>query len=134
MTCFTLKPLQNLCYFSIHSLLYGIIVRGNTYKTYLKRLTTLQNRAVKISVEALWRDNTANCYTQLQARNLNELQYIPMRLLNLCTSTRVKICYPGFSSILPQLHRHTRSTRLASSQYSLYKPRKYKTRKLHRNV
>ena len=69
-----LKALQNLYYSLIHShLLYGIIIWGNTYKTYLKRLTTLQNRAVKTSAGALWRDNTANSNMQLQVLKLNEL-------------------------------------------------------------
>ena len=46
-----LKALQNLYCSLIHAhLLYGIIIKGNAYKTDLKRLTTLQNRAVKISV------------------------------------------------------------------------------------
>ena len=56
------KALQNLYFFLIHPhLLHGIIVWGNTYKTYLKRPTTLQNRALKISVGAHWQDNICNC-------------------------------------------------------------------------
>ena len=70
-----LKALQNLYYslLHLHLLIFEIIISGNAYKTYLKRLTTLQNRAVKISVGAHWRDNTANCYMQLQVFKLNEL-------------------------------------------------------------
>ena len=69
-----LKALQNLYYSLIYPhLLYGIIIWGNTYEMYLKRLTTLQNRAVKISLGAHWRDNTANCYMQLQVLKLSEL-------------------------------------------------------------
>ena len=49
------KALQNLYYSLIHPhFLYGSIIWGNTYITCLKRLTTLQNRAVKISVGAHW--------------------------------------------------------------------------------
>ena len=69
-----LKALQNLYYSLIHPhLLYGIIIWGDTYKTYLKRLTTLQHRAVKISVGAHWQDNTANYNMQLQVLKLHEL-------------------------------------------------------------
>ena len=62
-----LKALQNLYYSLIHPhLLHGMIIWGKTYKTYLKRLPTQQNRAVKKSVGGHLQDNTANCYMQLQ--------------------------------------------------------------------
>ena len=57
-----LRKLYKICsrpYFLIHPhFLYGRIIGGNTYITCLKRLTTLQNRAVEILVEA-------HCYSKL---------------------------------------------------------------------
>ena len=128
-----LKALQNLYYSLIHPhILYGIIIWGNTYKTYLKRLTTLQNRAVKLSVGAHWRDNTTNCYLQLQVLKLNELYTYEVAKF-MYKNTR-KNLPPSFSSFFTSIASvHTRSTRLASSQYSLYLPR-YKTLTLQRNI
>ena len=57
-----------------------------------------------------------------------------MRLLNLCISSRVKICLPTSAPFFTSVASvHTRSTRLASSQYGLYLPR-YKTLTLQRNI
>ena len=105
---------------------------GNTYKTYLKRLTALQNRAVKLSVGAHWRDNTTNCYLQLQVLKLNELYtYEVAKFMYKYTRKNLP---PSFSSFFTSIASvHTRSTRLASSQYSLYLPR-YKTLTLQRNI
>ena len=127
-----LKALQNLYCSLIHPhLLYEIIIWGNTYKTYLKRLTTLQNRAVKISVGAHWRDNTANCYMQLQVLKLNELYtYEVATIMYKYTSKNLP---PSFSFFTSLASVHTPSTRLASSQCSLYLPR-YKTLTLQRNI
>ena len=126
------EALQNLYYSLIHPhLLYGIIIWGNTYKTYLKRLTTLQNRAVKISVGAHWRDNTANCFVQLQVLKLTELfTHEVAKFMYKYTSKNLP---PSFSFFTSVASVHIRSTRLASSQYSLYLPR-YKTLTLQRNI
>ena len=42
------KALCTLYYSMIHThLLYGIAILGTTFKSYLKRLSNLQNRAIK---------------------------------------------------------------------------------------
>ena len=47
--------LLQLHYTLVHSqLLYGIIIWGNTFPTYMRKLTALQNRAVKISPEHIF--------------------------------------------------------------------------------
>ena len=38
-------------------LLYGLIVWGNTYPTYLSRLITLQNKALRIVTKSGWYQN-----------------------------------------------------------------------------
>ena len=115
-------------YFSVST----IIILGKTYTTYLKRLTTLQNRAVKISVEAHWRDYTAYCYMQLQVLKLNKLHtYEVAKFMYKYTSKNLPP--PSFSFFTSVASVHKRSTRLASSQYSLYLPR-YKTLRLQRNI
>ena len=43
------KSLVTLYYSVIHShLLYGLMVRGSTFPTYLNRLATLQNEAIRV--------------------------------------------------------------------------------------
>ena len=50
------KVLLVLYYSMIHPhLLYGITIWGNTYEKYLKRLRTLQNKAVKVLGGGRWR-------------------------------------------------------------------------------
>ena len=97
-----LKALKNLYYSLIRPhLQYRIIIWGNTCKTYLKRLTTLQNQAVKISVGAHWRDNTANCYMQLQVLKLNELYtYEVAKFMYQYTSKNLP---PSFSSFFTSI-------------------------------
>jgi len=61
-----LKTLVNLYYTMIHPhLLYGITVWGNSSNKYLKGITTLQNKAVKIITGAHWRDHVTSYYAQL---------------------------------------------------------------------
>ena len=53
------KALLGLYYIIFHShLLYGLITWSSTFKTYLKKLSTLQNKAVKIVGGALQSSNT----------------------------------------------------------------------------
>jgi len=62
-------------------LLYGIAIWGNTHDKYLKKLVTLQNKAVKLIGRANWRDNATPYYKKLQILKLKDI-YIPMRLQN----------------------------------------------------
>ena len=50
--------LLQLYYTLVHSqLLYGIIIWGNTFPTYMRKLTALQNRAVKVISRAHFRNS-----------------------------------------------------------------------------
>ena len=59
------KALRTLYYFMIHPhLLYGIAIWGMTFKSYLKRLSNLQNRAIKQIVDCYGQSNANPCYAQ----------------------------------------------------------------------
>ena len=52
---------------------YRIITWSSTYKTYLKKLVTLQNKAVKIVVNGTWNDRTTPYYAKLKILKLQDL-------------------------------------------------------------
>ena len=52
---------------------YGIITWSSTYKTYLKKLVTLQNKAVKIVGNGTWNDRTTPYYAKLKILKLQDL-------------------------------------------------------------
>ena len=54
-------------------LLYGITIWGNTYKKYLKRLRTLQNKDVKVLGGGRWQDHASAYYSQLNVLKLEDL-------------------------------------------------------------
>ena len=58
-----LHALFKLYYTLVHShLLYGLIVWGNTYPTYLSIFTTLQNKALRIVTKSGWYQNVLPLY------------------------------------------------------------------------
>ena len=68
------KALCTLYYSMIHPhLLYGIAIWGATFKSYLKRFSSLQNRAIKQIVDCHWQSNANPCYAQLNILMLNDL-------------------------------------------------------------
>ena len=61
------KALQALYYSLIHThLLYGLPVWGSTHPSYLKKLITLQNKAVKLIGGGLYNDKVSPFYSQLK--------------------------------------------------------------------
>ena len=60
------KALLNLCYAIFHSRLqYGLITWSSTFKSYLKKLSTLQNKAVKIVGGGKYYDRATQFYAKL---------------------------------------------------------------------
>ena len=56
-----------LSYTLVHPLLlYGIIVWRATYPTYLQKLKSLQNRAIRAVVGAHFRNSVSSYYSQLK--------------------------------------------------------------------
>ena len=68
------KALLTLHYSMIHPLLlYSITIRGNTFEKYLKRLRTLQNKAVEVLGVGRWQDHISAYYSQLNILKLEDL-------------------------------------------------------------
>ena len=126
------SALRNLYHSMIHPhLLYGITVWGNAFDKHLKRLATLQNKAVKLISGAQWRDHVTPSYLKLQILKLNDLYlYEVAKLMH--NHSRKKLPTSLSTFFAPVKTIHTRSTRLASSELNLYLPR-YKSQKLQKS-
>ena len=65
--------LLKIYYAQIHShLLYGLIIWGSTFPTYLKKLITLQNKAVKFICAAKFCDSSSPYYKRLKILKLTD--------------------------------------------------------------
>ena len=66
--------LLKIYYAQIHShLLYGLIIWGSTFPTYLKKLITLQNKAIKFICAAKFCDSSSPYHKRLKILKLTEL-------------------------------------------------------------
>ena len=88
-------------------LLYGITVWGNAFDKHLKRLATLQNKAVKLISGAQWRDHVTPIYLKLQILKLNDLYlYEVAKLMHKHTR---EITHEPFHILCPgQSNTHTK--------------------------
>ena len=94
-------------------LLYGITVRGNAFEKHLKRLDTLQNKAVKLISGAQWRDHVTPSYLKLLIR-YDLYLYEVGKLMH--KHTHKKLPLSLFTFFTPIKAVRTQSTRLASSK------------------
>ena len=109
-------------------LLYGIAIWGTTFKSYLKRFSSLQNRAIKKIVDCHWQSNANPCYAQLNILKLNDHEIAKLMFKYAHKTTPI----PFSSFFTPVISIHTRTTRLASYSNNLHLPR-YKTNKMQRS-
>ena len=66
--------LFKLYYTLVHShLLYGLIVWGNIYPTYISKLIALQNKALRIVTKSGWYQNLLPLYQKFNLLNLQNL-------------------------------------------------------------
>ena len=56
-------------------LLYAIPIWGSTYKSYLHKISILQNKAVKINTQTKWNSSANSSYSNLKVLKLNKLYY-----------------------------------------------------------
>ena len=71
---FNKTALLKIYYAQVHShLLYGFIICGSTFSTYLKKLITLQNKAVKFLCAAKFCDSSSPYYKRLKILKLTDL-------------------------------------------------------------
>ena len=76
----------------VHShLIYEVIVWGNTYPTYLPKLITLQNKALRIGEGSGWYLNALPLYQKFNLLNLLNL-HVSLRLPNLYVIKSISVC------------------------------------------
>jgi len=107
---------------------YGLIVWGNTYKAYLNKVCTLQNKAIDTIGGGTWRESATPYYAKLEISKLNDVY-----LFELVTFMfKIKQLSSNFINYISQLKIiHTKNTR--SSQSINYFLPQYKTFKLQRS-
>ena len=125
------KVLLVLNYSMIHPhLLYGITIWESTYKKYLKRLRTLQNKAVKVLSGGTWQDHASFYYSQLNILKLEDLYtYEVAKLMH--NISQNKLSKKISSVFIPIKAIHSRTTWLASPGLNISLPF-YRTEKLQR--
>ena len=75
------SALLQLYYAIFHSHLhYGLLVWSSTYKTYLKKLSTLQNKAIKIIAGANWKESATKFYYKLKVLKLVDVRKLEIAL------------------------------------------------------
>ena len=73
-------------------LLYGLIIWGSTFPTYLQKLITLQNKAVKFICAAKFCDNSSPYYKRLKILKLKDLYKLEVG----------KFIHSNFKKMLPK--------------------------------
>ena len=136
---YKLKPIlpQNallkLYYFMVHShLLYGLVVWGSTFPFYLKKLNSIQNKAVKLIGGENYLDRATPYHSKLNILKLPDLYKLET----------AKFVYRFMHNTLPQSFSDIfvkaseisgRTTRSSGNRHSLYIPR-YNTNRLQRII
>ena len=120
-----------LYYALVHPLLsYGIIIWGDTYPTYIKRLKSLQNRAIRVVARCHYRDEVTLFYNQLRILQIDDLLKYEIAKFVHCNLTNKTL--NSFRNYFCKTAEHpSRVTRQSSDNSNLYIPR-YRTNKLQR--
>jgi len=126
------NSLQQLYYVIFQShLQYGLIVWGNTFKTYLNTLCTLQNKAVKIIAGGKWRESATPYYAKLNILKLRDLYRLELTIFKFKFKSKQLPC--SFINYFTNLKIiYSKNTR--SSQYKNYFLPRYKSFKLQRSI
>ena len=126
------QALLVLYYSMIHPhLLFGITIWGNTYEKYLKRLRTLQNKAVKVLGGGRWQNHASAYYSQLNILKLEDLySYEVAKLMHKYSQNKLSKKLSSFFTPVNAIH--SRTTGVASSRLNLNLPF-HRTEKLQRS-
>ena len=111
-------------------LLYGITIWENTYATHLKRLKSLQNKAVKVIAGGQYFDHATAYYKLLNILKIEDLYTLEVaKVMHKFSRNKLLNKFFSFFTLINAIH--TRTTRLASSNLNLYIPL-YQTEKMQR--
>ena len=136
---YKLKPilpqsaLLKLYYSLIHPyLIYGIIVWGSTFPTYLRKLSILQNKAVKLIGDGNYSEKATPFYIKLKILKIPELFKLEVaKLVHKHVHNNLPI---PLSNLFKKSHESsTRSTRFSSNPFNLSIPL-YRSSRLQRCI
>ena len=127
------KTLLQLYHALIHPLLaYGIIIWGATYSSYLTKLKTLQNKALRVISGAHYRDNAIPLYKNLDVLQLDDLYcYETAKFVYCCLQNQVPTPFLNYFTKVSEASQRT--TRQSTDELLLYIPR-YPTTRLQRSI
>ena len=123
---FPLKTLLQLYHALIHPLLtYGIVVWDSTYLSYLSKLKTLQNKAMRIISGSHYRDEANPIFKKvLQIHDLYTFE--TAKFVYSCFYNLAPIPFIDFFTKVDEIYQ--RATRQSLDKFSLYTPRYPTTR------
>ena len=119
--------LFKLYYTLVHShLLNGLIAWGNTYPTYLSKLNTLQNKALRIVTKSGWYQNVLPLYQKFNLLNLqNLLKFETAKFIHNQINQRLSPNFNNYFTLAKFSHsRQTRTTVSLNLIIPLYKTKR----------
>ena len=128
------NALLKIYYTLIHSrLLYGLPMWGSTYTSYLYKLITIQNKAVKLIGGGRLLDSPSPFYSKFEILKLPDLYNLEIRkLVHAHFSNKLPFSLSNYFTFTSQVsYRSTRSTQ--THKKLLYIPR-YSTNRLQRRI
>ena len=128
------KALFTVYYSLVHThLLYGLSVWGSAYTTHLKKLITLQNKAVKIIGGGSYRDKASPCYSDTKILKLPYLYKLEIgKFIHAHFQNKIPQKISKFFTLTRDISlRSTRSTQQTKTR--LYIPR-YPTSRLQKCI
>ena len=127
------SALLKLYYALFHPhLLYGLVVWGSALPTHLKKITTLQNKAVKVIGGGRIRDNATPFYAKFKILKLTDLYKLEIcKLVHDHLHNKLPSSLSNLFCKSQQISQ--RSTRSSSNPYILYIPR-FRSKRLQRCI
>ena len=106
----------------IHPLLtYGIVVWGLAYPSYLSKLKTLQNKAMRIISDSHYRNEANSIYKKLEVLQIHDLYtYETAKFVYSCFYSLAPIPFIDFFTKVDEVSQ--RATRQSVDKFILYTP------------
>ena len=127
------KTLLQLYHALIHPLLaYGIIILGATFSSFLTKLKTLQNKALRVISGAHYRDNALPLYKEYKVLQLDDLYaHETAKFVYCCLQKEVPTPFLNYFTKVCETTQRT--TRQSIDELRLHIPR-YPTHRLQRSI
>ena len=122
------STLVQLYYSTFHAYLsYGVIIWGSTFKSYLNKLSSLQNKVVRIICNGKWADHVSIFYKNLQILKLTD--FFRLELATFTYKAKKKTIQMAFQPFFFKVTEVYKRTTRASTSRKLFVPYR-KTSKL----